>query len=70
MNPARSFGPELIGGHWHAWWVYVIGPLVGGFVAVGIAWILRGPSSQLAKAAAQGDADRPEADPGGIPQKG
>jgi aquaporin Z len=69
MNPARSFGPELIGGDWHAWWVYVIGPLAGGLVAVGIAWILRGPPSQLAAAVAQGDADRPEAPLGGMPQK-
>jgi aquaporin Z len=67
MNPARSFGPELIGGDWHAWWVYVTGPLVGALVAVAIAWILRGPPSQLAQAAAQGDtpdASGPEAPPG------
>jgi aquaporin Z len=63
MNPARSLGPELVGGDWHAWWVYVIGPLVGGLVAVGIAWILRGPPSQLAEAAAQGDEGPPEALP-------
>jgi aquaporin Z len=69
MNPARSLGPELIGGDWHAWWVYVIGPLAGGLVAVGIAWILRGPPTQLAETAAQGDAVRPEAPLGGMPEK-
>jgi aquaporin Z len=69
MNPARSFGPELISGDWHAWWVYVIGPLAGGLVAVGIAWILRGPPSKLAEVAAQGDADRTEALHAGTPQK-
>ena len=63
MNPARSFGPELIGGDWHAWWIYLVGPLAGGLVAVGIAWILRGPPSHLAEAAAQGDAQHPEASP-------
>lgn len=59
MNPARSFGPQLVGGDWRAWWVYTIGPLAGALVAVGIAWILRGPPSQRADEAAQGDLGRP-----------
>src|SRR5262249_46656746 len=42
MNPARSFGPALVSGHWASYWVYVIGPLVGAGIAVGCAWILRG----------------------------
>jgi aquaporin Z len=69
MNPARSLGPELIGGDWHAWWVYLIGPLVGGLIAVGIAWILRGPPSLHAEAAAQGEPERPEAPGGGMPHE-
>jgi aquaporin Z len=54
MNPARSFAPELISGHWHAWWIYMVGPIAGGMAAVGVAWILRGPPSKAANAAAQG----------------
>jgi aquaporin Z len=55
MNPARSLGPELVGGDWNGWWVYLVGPLAGGLVAVFVAWILRGPPSRTASLAAQGE---------------
>ncbi|MGO9906772.1 MAG: MIP/aquaporin family protein [Solirubrobacteraceae bacterium] len=55
MNPARSFGPALVAGDWTAYWAYVAGPLLGAVLAVGCAWILRGPGGDAAaRAAASG----------------
>jgi aquaporin Z len=56
MNPARTFGPDLVGTDFTSYWVYVAGPLVGVLVAVGAAWVLRGPGGgRSGSAAAQGE---------------
>src|ERR1700739_2516501 len=42
MNPARTFGPNLVATDFTGYWVYVAGPLVGAVLAVGAQWVLRG----------------------------
>jgi len=55
MNPARTFGPDAVAANFHAYWVYVAGPLAGAVVAVGVAFVLRGRGGGRAgSGAAQG----------------
>ncbi len=55
MNPARTFGPDLVATDFTAYWVYVAGPLAGAVLAVGTAFILRGRGGGRAgSGAAQG----------------
>ena len=56
MNPARTFGPDLASTTFTSYWVYIAGPLAGAVIAVGVAFVLRGPGGGKAGAgAAQGD---------------
>jgi aquaporin Z len=43
MNPARSFGPDLLLLNFAHFWVYVVGPIAGALLAVIAAYVLRGP---------------------------
>lgn len=37
MNPARAFGPELVGNFWGQGWIYWLGPIIGA-LAAGLAY--------------------------------
>jgi aquaporin Z len=55
MNPARSFGPDLVLLNFAHYCVYVVGPVVGSLLAVVAAYALRGSGGdELAMIAAQG----------------
>jgi aquaporin Z len=55
MNPARTFGPDLVSATFSGYWVYVAGPLVGAALAVVSAFILRGQGGgRSGSGAAQG----------------
>src|SRR6201996_6662819 len=56
MNPARTFGPDLISWNFTSYWVYIAGPIAGAAIAVAIAFVLRGRGGGKSGAgAAQGD---------------
>ena len=64
MNPARTFGPDLVGADFTDYWVYVAGPLAGALLAVGAAFALRGAGGGRAgSGAAQGALDTEVAHP-------
>ena len=56
MNPARTFGPDLVANNFTAYWVYIAGPIAGALAAAFVAYILRGRGGgRAASAAGQGD---------------
>jgi Major intrinsic protein len=65
FNPARWFGPALVGSEFGEAWVYVVGPLVGCLVAVGVYRFVIEPASGPARDVADQIAPRGPAPPAG-----
>jgi aquaporin Z len=54
MNPARSFGPDLVRGNLSTTWIYVVGPAIGALIGVIFERILKGRPTAAGATAAQG----------------
>jgi glycerol uptake facilitator len=65
FNPARWFGPALVGNHFADAWAYIFGPLVGAVVAVAVYRFIIEPSSGPVQDAADTIAPRGPAPPAG-----
>jgi glycerol uptake facilitator len=65
FNPARWFGPALVGNHFTDAWAYIIGPLVGGLLAAAVYKFIIEPSSGPVQEAADTVAPRGPAPPAG-----
>jgi aquaporin Z len=65
MNPARTFGPDVVATNFTSYWVYIAGPLAGAVLAAAIAYVLRGPGGgRSGSGAAQGGLFTEAAEPG------
>jgi len=49
LNPARSLGPAIVSSLLGIWWVYVVGPLLGGALATGVFGLFRDRVTLTAK---------------------
>jgi aquaporin TIP len=48
MNPARAFGPELVGNFWGEGWIYWVGPILGALIAaLAYEWLYLRPPRPL-----------------------
>lgn len=54
MNPVRSFAPDLVRGDLGTTWVYILGPVLGALIGVGLEAMLVGKPTAAGAIAAQG----------------
>jgi MIP family channel proteins len=65
LNPARWFGPALVGNHFSDAWAYIFGPLVGAVLAAAVFRFIIEPASGPLQEAADTIAPRGPAPPAG-----
>lgn len=50
MNPARAFGPQVVGNFWGEGWIYYVGPAAGALIAaLGYEYLYLRPRAALAQ---------------------
>lgn len=60
MNPARAIAPAIVSGVWNdVWWIYWVGPIVGGIVAALLYWSIFLPREGDTVVAAPSITDEP-----------
>ena len=65
FNPARWFGPALVGNHFTDAWAYIFGPIVGGLLAAAVYRFIIEPTSGPVQELADTVAPRGPAPPAG-----
>jgi aquaporin Z len=64
VNPARTFGPDLIGGEWDGIWIYLIAPPIGALIAAAVHRYVHGgvtapPAAPTAEVLQEGERPAP-----------
>jgi MIP family channel proteins len=60
MNPARAFGPQLIGNFWGEGWIYYVGPAIGAVVAaIGYEYLYLRPARPAVVGTPESGVDEP-----------
>jgi aquaporin Z len=57
VNPARSFGPDLVGGVWKGIWIYLIAPPLGAIIAWVVHTVVVKGDTNLGASLSPGDGD-------------
>ena len=47
MNPIRSLAPAIVSGHIEHLWIYLVAPVLGAVVGIGVWHLLKDPEGKL-----------------------
>ena len=66
LNPARWFGPALVGDEFGGVWPYLVGDLLGAVLAAGFYFLVIAPGDKIIGAPGTADEEPPKATPPGV----